>query len=149
MPIQLGWCYGSNEHLNGLEYHKGSEVIVAVTDVVLLLGHYQDILWKPEPNYDTSNLKAYHLPQATVVEIYPWCLHFAPTEVSKEQGFCILVALPKLTNFPIENFPKREGEGKLLFARNKWLLVHPEAQALIQEGAFAGLVGENIQIKSL
>ena len=43
MPIQVGYCNGHNKKLNALEYHRNSEVNVAVTDLVLLLGRQQDI----------------------------------------------------------------------------------------------------------
>ncbi len=31
MPIQIGYCNGRNSTYNGFEYHKGSEINVAVT----------------------------------------------------------------------------------------------------------------------
>ena len=43
MGIQLGYCNGHNKKLNALEYHRDSEVNLAVTDLVLLLGRQQDI----------------------------------------------------------------------------------------------------------
>lgn len=39
MPIQVGYCNGRNTTYNGFEYHKGSEINVAVTDFMLVLGH--------------------------------------------------------------------------------------------------------------
>ena len=33
MPIQVGYCNGRNTTYNGFEYHKGSEINVAVTDL--------------------------------------------------------------------------------------------------------------------
>ena len=38
MPIQIGYCNGSNYLLNAVEYHRDSEVNVALTDLILLLG---------------------------------------------------------------------------------------------------------------
>ena len=32
MPVQIGYCNGNNHKLNGLEYHRDSEVNIAVTD---------------------------------------------------------------------------------------------------------------------
>ena len=32
MPIQIGYCLGSNSKLNALEYHMSSEVNIAVTE---------------------------------------------------------------------------------------------------------------------
>ena len=43
MPIQVGYCNGSNYLLNAVEYHRDSEVNVALTDLILILGKEQDI----------------------------------------------------------------------------------------------------------
>ena len=43
MPIQIGYCNGPNSTLNGLEYHKSSEINIAITDMVLLLGKVQEV----------------------------------------------------------------------------------------------------------
>ena len=39
MPVEVGYCNGRNTTWNGFEYHKGSEINVAVTDFMLILGH--------------------------------------------------------------------------------------------------------------
>ena len=41
--VQIGYCNGHNKKLNAVEYHRNSEINVAVTDLVLLIGHQQDI----------------------------------------------------------------------------------------------------------
>ena len=51
MPVQIGYCNGHNHKLNALEYHRSSEINVAATDAILLVGHQQDIT--PEFTYDT------------------------------------------------------------------------------------------------
>ena len=38
MPVQIGYCNGKNKLLNALEYHRSSEIDVAVSDLVLMLG---------------------------------------------------------------------------------------------------------------
>ena len=43
LPIQIGYCNGHNRKLNALEYHRSSEVDVAATELVLMLGKQQDI----------------------------------------------------------------------------------------------------------
>ena len=43
LPIQIGYCNGSNVKLNALEYHRSSEIDIAVTDLILLLGCQQDL----------------------------------------------------------------------------------------------------------
>jgi len=149
MEVQVGWCYGRNLQLNGLEYHKGTEVLVAVTDLVLLLGHFEDLAWRERIAYDAAKVEAFFVPEGTMVELYPWCLHFAPCHVHEGTGFCALIVLPRGTNLPLDFEPWREGESALLFARNKWLIVHPEAEALVQQGAYAGIEGENPRLRSL
>ena len=149
MRVQLGWCYGRNQSLDGLEYHKGNEVIIAVTDLVLLLGHYDDIQWQPQPSYDSARIKAFYVPQGSVVELYAWCLHYAPVHTNTKTGFCSLIALPFGTNQAFERKPAKIGESVLLFARNKWLIVHPDQADLVKEGAFAGINGENLHINGI
>jgi hypothetical protein len=149
MPVQVGWCYGRGSLLNGLEYHKGSEVIGAVTDIVLLLGRVEDITWEPEPRYDTVRIEAFFVPAGGMVELYAGCLHYAPIQVSQGLGFAALIVLPAQTNSALERQAPSAGESRLLFARNKWLIVHPEDAGDIRAGAFVGLKGKNIQVASL
>jgi hypothetical protein len=55
------------------------------------------------------------------------------------------VALPWGTNLEKPEFPARTQEDRLLWARNKWLLAHPDSEEASQ-GAYVGLVGKNIDI---
>ena len=137
MPIQIGYCNGNNHKLNGLEYHRDSEVNIAVTDLILLIGSEQDI---ENGKYDTSKVEAFLVPTGTVIEVYATTLHYAPCNAN-DGGFKCVVALPKGTNTDIEKRAPKTEEDKMLFARNKWLLMHPEAA---EEGQYVGLVGENI-----
>ena len=43
LPIQIGYCNGDNHTLNAVEYHRSSEINVACTDMILLIGMQQDI----------------------------------------------------------------------------------------------------------
>lgn len=138
LPIQIGYCNGMNSTLNGLEFHKGSEVNVAVTDLVLLLGCVQDIV---DGRYHSDQVQAFFLPKGIVVEIYATTLHFAPCK-TEQSGFKCVVVLPQGTNLPLTNTQ----EGDMLFAKNKWLLVHPERKALVEKGAYIGIDGENIEL---
>lgn len=139
MPTQIGYCNGFNTKLNGLEYHRDSEINIAVTDLVLILGREQDI---HDGRYETKNVEAFLLPAGTIVEVYATTLHYAPCRVH-EDGFRCVVALPKGTNTKIEKGEDKTPEDKMLVARNKWLLVHPE---VARPGQHAGLVGENYGI---
>jgi len=146
MEIQVGYCNGPNSHLNGLEYHKGSEINIAVTDLVLILGHTEDI---HNNKYKTENLDIFYLPKGTMIEIYQTTLHFAPCKVNKE-GFKCMVILPKGTNEPIDfNKSVVTAEDELLFMKNKWLLAHPDRTPLISKGAYPGIIGENFKLETI
>lgn len=140
LPIQIGYCNGHNNRLNAVEYHRSSEVNVACTDVILLIGSEQDI--EDDFTYDTSKIEAFLLPAGTVAEVYATTLHYAPCGVDGE-GFRCVVVLPKDTNLDLEVKPGKAKEDKLLVARNKWLIAHEDAKI---PGAFNGLKGENIEI---
>ena len=65
LPIEIGYCNGHNKKLNGLEYHRSSEINVAVTDLVLLIGHQQDV--EKDFTYDTSKVEAFLVPAGTAI----------------------------------------------------------------------------------
>lgn len=142
MPIQLGYCNGDNNKLNALEYHRDSEVNVACTDLILLIGREQDV--DPETyEYDTAKVEAFLVPAGTVIEVYGTTLHYAPCNAGGK--FRCVVVLPKGTNEALQVVPEKKGEDALLFAVNKWLIAHPES-GLDKAGAFMGLKGENIAL---
>ena len=74
--------------------------------------------------------------------MYATTLHYAPC-MTEGKGFRCTVILPRGTNTELGETGSREGEGKLLAAKNKWLIAHEEAGI---EGAFCGLVGENVTV---
>lgn len=139
LPTQIGYCFGHNNFLNGAEWHASSEINVAVTPLVLILGHIWDI---ENGIIDSSKFKAFYLPAGTVAEVYSTSLHFCPCEVS-EAGFGCVVGLPAGTNTDLEI----QCENKLLFRKNKWLIAHMDNKALINKGVVAGITGENFEIK--
>jgi hypothetical protein len=143
LPIQIGYCNGNNYILNAVEYHRSSEINIAVTDLILLIGCQQDI--EDDFSYDTSKIEAFMVPAGTIIEVYATTLHYAPCNAN-EDGFKCVVVLPRDTNLPLENSVEKTGEDALLFARNKWLIGHKDTD-LGEQGAFIGLVGENISIK--
>ena len=140
LPVQIGYCNGHNSKLNALEYHRSSEVNVAVTDIILLLGAEQDI--EPDFTYDTSKVEAFLVPAGTGIEVYGTTLHYAPCGVDGN-GFKAVVVLPKGTNTDLMTCHTKSFDDKLLTAKNKWLIAHEEAGI---EGAVCGLKGENIDI---
>ena len=141
MPIQIGCCNGHNKKLNAVEYHRESEVDIAVDDLILILGKQQDI--EEDHTYDTSRMEAFLVPAGTAVEVYATTLHYAPCHV-KDEGFRCVIVLPRDTNLDMEPVEVKDPEDRLLFARNKWLIGH--AQGGLPEGAFIGLKGENLSV---
>ena len=140
LPVEIGYCNGHNKKLNAVEYHRNSEINVAVTDLVLLIGHQQDI--EPDHTYDTSKIEAFLVPAGTGIEVYATTLHYAPCHVN-EGGFQCVVVLPKGTNTDLTFQTEKTGEDSLMTAKNKWLIAHEDAKIA---GAFNGLKGENITI---
>ena len=141
MPYELGYCNGHNHLLNAVEYHCDSEINIAVTDLILILGKEQDIT--EDHTYDSSKMEAFLIPAGTTIEVYATTLHYAPCNVAAS-GFKCVVVLPKGTNTDITLEEKHTPEDDLLFARNKWLLSHPDANIA---GSVAGIKGENLSVK--
>lgn len=145
MPVQMGWCNGHNTKLNCLEYHRDSEFNLGTEDFILLVARQDEI---ENGVLDTSKVKAFRAPAGVMVECYATTLHYAPCHTDSAKGFRVLIALPQGTNTEKpEIFPKT-AEDKLLWARNKWLLAHADTSEAAQ-GAYIGLVGENIDIADL
>lgn len=145
MPIQIGYCNGHNTLLNALEYHRDSEINIAATDAVLMLGLMEEL--GEAYTYDTAKVAAFRVPKGTAVELYATTLHYAPCHV-QESGFQVAVVLPKGTNYPLKGKHVRVSdagkitEDKLLAATNKWLIGHAEGG--LDAEAYIGLVGENL-----
>lgn len=139
LPYQTGYCWGENRLFNATEWHTSSEINIAVTDLVLILGHEWDI---KDNKINSSDFKAFFVPKGSVIEVFATSLHFCPCQVSNS-GFGCVVILPKDTNVPLEE----ENDNKILFRKNKWILAHSENSALIERGVVPGIYGENYEIK--
>ena len=140
LAVQVGYCNGHNCMLNALEYHRSSEINVAATDAILMLGCQQDIT--DDFTYDTAKVEAFLVPAGTAVEVYATTLHYAPCGVDGA-GSKVVVVLP--TGTTLEPAATHEGgEDAHLTAKNKWLLGHPEGG--LPEGSPMGLVGKNLNI---
>ena len=127
MPVQIGYCNGHNSKLNAVEYHRSSEINVAATDAILILGLLADVA--EDFTYDTSKMEAFLVPAGTGVEVFATSLHYAPCGVDGHQK--------------VEQ-GKAPSEDALLAATNKWLIGHAEGG--LPEGSFLGLVGENLDV---
>ncbi len=142
MPVELGMCWGHNTKLNCLEYHRDSEVNIGTHDFILLLAREDEI---EDGKLDTAKVKAFCAPAGTVVEVYATTLHYAPCHTDAAAGFRVAVVLPRGTNTDYRPAVTKDPEDALLWARNKWLLAHPDAPEA-KNGAYVGLTGENIDI---
>ena len=142
MPIQIGYCNGNNRMLNCLEYHRGSEVDIAADDVVLLLAPLQKL---EDGAIDTAEVEAFAVPAGAAVQLYETTLHYAPCN-APGGGFRVAVVLPRGTNSGLPKPRNLTREDRLLWARNKWLVAHPDS-AEAARGAAAGLSGENLTVK--
>lgn len=145
MPVQLGWCNGHNTKLNCLEYHRDSEFNLGTEDFILLLAKQDEI---EDGVLDTGKVKAFKVPAGVLVEVYATTLHYAPCHCDESKGFRVLVALPQGTNMDKPVISGKTTEDKRLWARNKWLLAHPESSEA-KQGAYIGLTGKNIDIANM
>lgn len=139
LPAQVGYCWGHSNFLNATEWHTSSEINIAVTPLVLLLGHIWQI---KDGKIDSSDFRAFYLPAGTAVEVYATSLHYCPCEVEMN-GFGCVVALPAGTNTNLEEAV----EEKLLFRKNKWIICCEDNEDLIQQGVVSGITGCNYQVK--
>ena len=54
IPIQVGYCFGHSTKLNGFEWHKSSEINIAVTDAILFLGNIAEMENEEEEKEDLA-----------------------------------------------------------------------------------------------
>jgi len=138
LEIEAGECTGQNTGLTGVEYHQGSEVTIAVTDCILIIGKLQDM----EGNtYDSSKTEIFYLKKGQAVELYGTTLHYTPCKVN-ETGFMTIVVLLRGTNSPIE-----KTECDILTKKNKYFITHLSQTEKVNSGAYPGLIGDLINIR--
>lgn len=145
MDVQVGYCVGRNTTYNGFEYHKCSELNVAATPFMLVLGH----VWQIKDNtFKVGDEKVFFVPEGVCIELYQTTLHLSPLRVS-DDGFRAAVVLQRGTNTPLEGHVERIAgqESELLLQKNKWVIAHAEREPLVRQGAHIGLIGENKELK--
>lgn len=142
MPIQIGYCNGTNTRLNCLEYHRDSEINIPADDMVFLVARQQELEGGRIP---AARVEAFRAPAGAVVELYATTLHYAPCDAAKGAGFRVAVVLPRGTNTQRPEGGPHTPEDKLLWARNKWLVAHADTDEA-RQGAFVGILGENPDI---
>ena len=145
MPIEIGYCNGTNTKLNCYEYHRDSEIDIAADDAILLVAKLQDI---ENGIIDSSKTEAFLCPKGTAVELYSTTLHYAPCSAKKGEGFRVAIVLPKYTNFDMRGLTKAHSAEALLGAKTKWRIAHKDTSEA-KAGAHIGLTGENIDIADL
>lgn len=149
MQIQIGYCNGTNSTYNGFEYHKGSETLIAVTDLMLVLAHKNQII---NNKISVNSAKVFYVPKGTAIELYQTTLHLSPCKTNYD-GYKSIIILPKGTNEELSEEEKEiikksnDPESKLLLKRNKWVIAHPDREQLISQGAYPGVIGENIKLR--
>lgn len=144
MDIQIGYCNGKNSTYNGFEYHKCSEINIAVTDFMLVLGHTWDMV---DNTFKAEDAEVFFVPKGTALEMYQTTLHLSPCKVC-DSGFKDVVILLKGTNDT--TFKKTEAvsqEDEILLFQNKWVIAHKDREPLVKAGAHIGLLGENKELK--
>ena len=142
MSIELGMCWGHNRMLNGLEYHRDSEMLIGAHEFILLLAMRHEI---EDGKLSTDKVKAFCAPAGILLELYASTMHYAPCHVHEDTGFRNAIVLPSGTNLPLEKGPILNSEDAMLTARNKWLLVHPDSEDA-KRGCYVGLTGVNISL---
>jgi len=145
MPIQAGYCNGKNTTVNGFEYHKGSEINIAVDGFMLNLGHVWDM---DQYHYEINKAEVFYVPEGTVIEMYQTTLHLSPCRI-KDEGFRCPVILPLGTNMDFEGeiHCHENAEDQILLKQNKWVAAHPERIQLTSQGAKPWAIGVNRELK--
>ena len=153
MPIQMGYVAGCNTKLDCLEHHMCSEFILDTEDVILLLAKRDEIEvvgdadapFGVRARLDTAKVRAFAVPAGVIVELYNSTLHFAPIGANEAHEFRGLVVLSKGSNTAKPEIEPTCLEDFTLWAKDNWMMVHESAPQATQ-GAYVGLVGENIDL---
>ncbi len=139
LPAQLGWCSGKGGALTALEYHMGSGILLAATDLVLLLG---DVRALHASTLYSDNLRAFFVPARQSVELYGTTLYHTPC-AARKSGFKAGVMLPRGTGEPLEE----ASECPTLRAKNKWMVAHVDEDELISLGVPGLIFGRALSLR--
>lgn len=145
--MQCGLCWGQNDRMDALEYHRSNELNIAVTDIVVMLGDIRDI--EKGFRYNSKKAEIFYVPKGTAIELYSTTLHYAPCSATPE-GFRAIVCLPEGTNAPLSDREERlvkssQGEAQLLCGKDKWVLYHPDAANARSGKGYVGIYEENLR----
>lgn len=117
--IQIGYCIGKNNNINDLEYHENSEINIALKDMLVTLGSFEDI--KADYTISRDLLDVFFVQKGTIIEIYGKSLHFAPCSID-HNGYFSVVVLPIGTNDELDDFDEINIREQNLIAKDKWLV---------------------------
>lgn len=138
---QIGVCRGMNDRMNGMEWHDCPELITAVTPIILILGHVNDI---KDGNWPSDLAAFCFLEAGESVELFPGTLHFAPCRVDSSP-FLSIITLARGVN---GNLEKADPDDRMLWMERKWLISHPDSPQS-ESGAYTGISGTNIRIRPI
>lgn len=145
MPVEAGECTGQTRNFTAVEYHQGSEVNIALTDVVMVLAHRAVLEEKGSIN-PREDAELFFVPAGTVFEMYSDTLHYSPIKVHST-GFSVIVILPEGSNQPLPG--EFRAGNKRIVKKNKFQLVHACRKDKIETGAVIGVTGELIELKQI
>lgn len=147
MDIDLGYCNGNNSVVNCLEYHKGSELQLAVEDTIIPVGQWRDI--DSEWKYDLSKLELFFCPGGTAIELNAQTLHDSPFSTDMTVGFRMIIGLPRGTNSEMTPIPRLNGEDGLFASKNTWMLHYSNAPEVVSGSMNVGLIGKRMDVKDM
>ncbi|WP_461215913.1 DUF4867 family protein [Lacticaseibacillus sp. GG6-2] len=141
LPVEVGYCNGHSYQLNCLEWHHSPEINVTTQDIVLFLGQESKL---HDDHFNTDDIEPFFVPAKTMIMINGSTLHFAPLRTSDAGFKCLVILLQGVNN----DLQVPTGVTcKTLFKRSKWLIAHPDNAKFTSQGAFAGIVGPNLELK--
>lgn len=140
-PVQIGVCHGRNSKLNSLEFHNCSEILVAMTDLIIYVSHINYLI---NNTFDSALAEAVFLKEGEIFEIYQTTMHSCPCKVN-DDGFMSIIILPDGTNYDL--IEPVDDADKLLNKTNRWLIAHNDYENREGLNFHIGITGENLEIK--
>ncbi|HEX2937317.1 MAG TPA: DUF4867 family protein [Ruminiclostridium sp.] len=98
LEAQAGVCAGKNKVFNGIEFHQGSETVIAVTDCVLFVGKKTDMDGK---TFNGELAECFFAKKGQVIEMFDTTLHYSPCNTG--DYFITVVILLNGTNTPLKS----------------------------------------------
>lgn len=146
MEVSAGECMGHCGALSAIEYHQGSEVSIAFTDIIMVLGKRQDL---NNAEYNAEKYaEIFYVPKGTIIEIFSDTLHYSPIDVEKK-GFKTIVVVLNGTNTANSLDLQVSNTNTMLIKKNKFQIVHKSRIDKIRLGVSPGLIGSLITVNPI